>query len=115
MQPSFLMLFVLDLLSGLVFCDRVFAFLRTKISTISVFCVFLSMQKLGSYRHIMDIGSGSFNGMHKAAVPVYADVRLIAKMPCIAFFRLMCVGIATLVYLFITEVLMRILAALTPG
>ena len=35
-----------------------------------------------------------------------------ARMPLIAKI-LMCVGIATLVYLFITEVLMRILAALT--
>lgn len=37
-----------------------------------------------------------------------------ARIPLIAKI-LMGVGIATLVYLFITEVLMRILAALTPG
>ncbi len=36
------------------------------------------------------------------------------RMPLIAKI-LICVGIATLIYLFITEVLMRILAALTPG
>ena len=36
------------------------------------------------------------------------------RMPLIAKI-LMCVGIAALLYLFITEVLMRILAALTPG
>ena len=58
------------------------------------------MQQFQRHAHIMDICRRRFHVVHKAAIPVYADMRFVSKVPDIALFCLVCVWISLLVLVF---------------
>ena len=48
----------------------------------------VAMQKILELRHARTLGGGADDGMHQPARIIYADMRLHAKVPLIALFRL---------------------------
>ena len=91
---------VTNLLSLVVSDDCIFPLFSADIAAVAVYGFFFAMQQLRRHAHVVDVCASCIDRMNKTAVPVYADMRLVAEVPGVSFFRLVGVRIAFLVLVF---------------
>ena len=75
------------LLSFSVSCNRIGALFSPNISAVPTKCVLISMHQLIYYCHIVFIRSGGYDMMNQTSFTVYADMRFVSEVPCVALFR----------------------------
>lgn len=87
---------VFDLATSLVADDRIAALFCSEVTAVAIYFIFISGQQLGCFCGVMDICCCCLHGMNQSAVPVNADMCLIAEVPGIAFLHLMCIRVPLL-------------------
>ena len=87
---------VFDLATSLVADDRIAALFCSEVTAVAIYFIFISGQQLGCFCGIMDIRCCCLHGMNQSAVPVNADMCLIAEVLGIAFLHLMCIRVPLL-------------------
>ena len=95
---------VFDLATSLVADDRIAAIFCSEVAAVAIYFIFISGQQPGCFCGIMDISCCCLHGMNQSAVPVNADMCLIAEVPGIAFLHLMCIRVP-LLFLVIDSIL----------
>lgn len=88
--------FVLDFLPGLVAKDRILALFCSNIATIAMDSLFFSMEQARCLCNIMNIGSSGLYRVNQSGFPVYTDMRLVPKVPCVSLLGLMRLGVSFL-------------------
>lgn len=88
--------FVLDRLPVLVLNDGILTLARAQIPTVAVDFRFLSSEQVGNHGDIVYVGARDFYMVNKTGLFVHTDVRLIAKVSCVAFLGLACIWVALL-------------------
>ena len=86
---------VFDLAISLVADDRSPLFC-SEVTAVAIYFIFISGQQLGCFCGVMDISCCCLRGMNQSAVPINADMCLIAEVPGIAFLHLMCIRVPLL-------------------
>ena len=86
----------------------IFPFTGPKITAVTVNNRFFTSQKLGCHGYIVDVCRCHLDGVNQTAVLVHTDMRLVAKVPCVAFFDLMCFRIP--LFLFYPEIILDVVA-----
>ena len=90
---------VFDLATSLVADDRIAALFCSEVTAVAIYFIFISGQQLGCFCGVMDISCCCLHGMNQSAVPVNADMCLIAEVPGIAFLHLMCIRVPLLFFI----------------
>ena len=68
----------------------------SEVTAVAIYFIFISGQQLGCFCGVMDISCCCLRGMNQSAVPINADMCLIAEVPGIAFLHLMCIRVPLL-------------------
>ncbi len=71
-----------------------------KIAAISIDNGFLACQQFRGHGDIVLIGSSHFYSVDNTAVLVHTNMSLIAEMPCVSLFHLMCIRVTLLLFIF---------------
>ena len=91
---------VMNLLSLVVSDNCILSLFGDNVAGVTVYGFFLSVQQLRRHAHIVDVCACCLDRVNKTAVPVYAGMRLVAEVLCVAHFRLVGIRIALLVLVF---------------
>ena len=86
--------FILYLPAIFVQENRVLPFFRADISAVAVDAFLFAMKKPGGHAYITYIRGGRLCCVNQSAVFVHANMRLVAKMPCVPLFARMSLRIA---------------------